>query len=134
MIKEERVREEYKLALAEERYGKDFDKIESYFGFDYIGKEMLISFITGTLCYFVLLAIWVLMHFEELLDRINSLDYLGMGVTAAMYYAAFLLVYLFVTALVYLYRYLRMKKKALRFDAHLKRLNKMYVREEKLKL
>jgi len=49
-------------------------------------------------------------------------------------YVGFILVYLFATYIVYALRYIKGKKKLERYKGHLKELNQMYEREEKLKL
>ena len=134
MINEEKVKEQFQLAVIDAHEQQSLNRTSTLFKSDYISKQMLTSFITGTICFCMLMALWVLWNMDLLMDKINSLDYLSLAVSAALYYAAFELVYLFGTAVVYLAKYHHDKKVSDKYAMHLKSLNKMYSREEKLKL
>ena len=51
MISKERVRHMTKLAAFEEREGKEYRKMTQYFRRDYVGLELLKSFLSGTISF-----------------------------------------------------------------------------------
>ena len=132
MIKEEKVREQFYLAMDDRKNKKSIRDTGNYFKSDYIGRQSLISFVTGTLAYVLLVALWVLNNAGKLTANINSLDYVGLAVTAVMYYIAFMIVYLFLSGVVYVTRYRDDNEILKRYTGHLKKLNRLYSREEKL--
>ena len=103
MINEEKVRELFNIALCDSK--SDDSRVQkqsaSYYGWDYIWKEGLKSFFTGTFAFAGLVVMWVAVNAAELLDRINKLDFKAMGVTIGILYIAFMAVYIFVTIVVY---------------------------------
>ena len=83
MINEEKVRELFNIALCDSK--SDDSRVQkqsaSYYGWDYIWKEGLKSFFTGTFAFAGLVVMWVAVNAAELLDRINKLDFKAIGVT-----------------------------------------------------
>ena len=77
MINEEKVRELFNIALCDSK--SDDSRVQkqsaSYYGWDYIWKESLKSFFTGTFAFAGLVVMWVAVNAAELLDRINKLDF-----------------------------------------------------------
>ena len=92
MINEEKVRELFNIALCDSK--SDDSRVQkqsaSYYGWDYIWKEGLKSFFTGTFAFAGLVVMWVAVNAAELLDRINKLDFKAIGVTIGILYITFL--------------------------------------------
>lgn len=105
----------------------------SYYGWDYIWKEGLKSFFTGTFAFAGLVVMWVAVNAAELLDRINKLDFKAIGVTIGILYIAFMAVYIFVTIMVYTARYKAGRREVRKYANHLKAVGRIYSREEKIK-
>ena len=127
MINEEKVRELFNIALCVQKQSA------SYYGWDYIWKEGLKSFFTGTFAFAGLVVMWVAVNAAELLDRINKLDFKAMGVTIGILYIAFMAVYIFVTIVVYTARYKAGRREVRKYANHLKAVGRIYSREEKIK-
>lgn len=135
MINEEKVRELFNIALCDSK--SDDSRVQkqsaSYYGWDYIWKEGLKSFFTGTFAFAGLVVMWVAVNAAELLDRINKLDFKAIGVTIGILYIAFMAVYIFVTIVVYTARYRADRREVRKYANHLKAVGRIYSREEKIK-
>ena len=134
MVNEERVKSLYKLAVYEKTQEKEHRQTGRYFRSDYIGKELIVSFFSGTIAYAIMALLWMMSDMEEILRQINTLEIINTVIVIMAVYVGFIAVYLFVTFLVYLFRYTRSRKQLEEYKANLKKLNQIYEREEKLKL
>ena len=116
MINEEKVRELFNIALCDSK--SDDSRVQkqsaSYYGWDYIWKEGLKSFFTGTFAF-------------------AGLVFKAMGVTIGILYIAFMAVYIFVTIVVYTARYKAGRREVRKYANHLKAVGRIYSREEKIK-
>lgn len=133
MVNEERVKQLYKIAIYEQREEKEHYQTGLYYRSDYIGKEIVKSFFTGSIAYLIMVALWVMSNLDLVMHQINTLEIIDTVVTAIILYVLFLTVYLFVTALVYYVRYKGSKKKLDVYVGDLKAAHNMFEREEKLK-
>lgn len=130
MLNQERVREMTRLAIFDKNEGKECKPMTQYFRGDYIAKEMLKSVVAGTVAFAVVAAMGVLYWAEDLLEKINSIDFRKIAVSAILCYVAYLSVYLIITYLVYYIRYARGRQKIKKYYIHLKKVNKIYFDEE----
>ena len=134
MINEEKVRELFNIALCDSK--SDDSRVQkqsaSYYGWDYIWKEGLKSFFTGTFAFAGLVVMWVAVNAAELLDRINKLDFKAMGVTIGILYIAFMAVYIFFSILVYTARNKDGRKEKSKKAKKLKEEGGKYFREGKI--
>jgi len=133
MINEERVKEITQIAIYDQKSGNEQDAVKSYFRSDYVGKEILKSFFSGTVAFIVLGAMYGMYRSPELIEQINHIDFVAMGMDIFKVYGAFMIVYLFFTFLVYELRFSREHKELKKYAEHIDTLNKMYEREEKLR-
>lgn len=133
MINGEKVKVLFELAKSDVNDEKLKNNSRSYYRWDYLWKEAIVSFFTGTLAYILLVVLWGLYNLEELLDRLKSMDFVSIGTTIAVLYIAFIVIYEFVTVLVYTYRYKLGRIRLRKYGELLKKLNQMYNREDKLR-
>lgn len=133
MINEERVRELYHMAVYDSHMDKADRQIGQYYMWDYIGKELVKSFFTGSIAFVLLVVLWGMNDLEGITARINHLDVADLAVQILVLYIGFLAVYLLATVLVYCLRYAYGRRKLRRYAARLKKVRKMYLREDKLK-
>lgn len=129
MINEERVKEMYHMAVYDEHEEKKYRQMNEYYMWDYVSKELVKSFFTGTIAFVLLAGLWVLKDLTGLVAYINSADLMEMLVSVIVLYAAFLVVYLLVTAIVYCIRYARGRRHLRRYMEHLKNVGKMYQKQ-----
>lgn len=133
MINEDKVKELFYVARYDSEENRFQKQMSSYYGWDFIWKEVLKSFFTGTLAFIGLTVLAVFTNASQLLADINKIDFQSVGVMLGLIYIAFMLAYIMITIIVYAVRYKTGRKKARQYIEHLKRVGKMYEREEKLK-
>ncbi len=133
MINEDRVKELYHLAAYESTNEKLHRDVNEYYLWDYVWKEVLKSFFSGSLAFAGLMVLWVIQDVQGLLDSLNSMDMVATATIVVALYIAFMAVYIFITVLVYTARYGRGRKKMRKYVEHLKNTNRMYNRDEKLR-
>lgn len=133
MINEDKVKELFYVARYDSEEDRFQKQMSSYYGWDFIWKEVLKSFFTGTLAFTGLTVLAVFTNASQLLADINKIDFQSAGVMLGLIYIAFMLAYIMITIIVYAVRYKTGRKKARQYIEHLKRVGKMYEREEKLK-
>lgn len=133
MVNEEKVKELYQLALYDNNKEKECHQMGEYYQGDYIWKEVIKSFFSGTITFFLLVVLWALKGSDTLLESLNKIDYMEFGVNFVLVYIAFLAIYLFITVVIYTVRYKIGRRELKRYEGHLKKVNKIYDREDKLK-
>ena len=134
MINEDRVKRMCKIALYEEKEEKGQQTVEQYFRSDYVGKELIKSFFTGSITYVLMVVLWGMGNWSEVMRQINSLEIFDTVMTILILYAVFLLIYFIATAIVYNIRYKHNQEKRDAYLKHVKRVYQMYEREEKLRM
>lgn len=133
MVNEERLRHMIKMAQFDTNDGKRCKPMTQYARKDYVSLQLLGSFVTGTICYGLLLGLWALYSMESLLEQINKIDIRGALITLLVSYIVFLVIYLTATYIIYNMKYTDGRKKVKKYYSNLKKVNQMYEREERLK-
>ena len=122
MINEQRVILMTKMAAQAERLRHEGAKVNQYYRGDYVGFEIVKSVIAATVLYAVLIGMYVMFHFNELLQDFydgNGFDDIGRYV---MLYVVLVAVYVVVSYIVYSVRYTRSRKRARAYYGNLKKL------------
>lgn len=132
MLNQERVCEMTKLAIFDGKEGRECRPMIQYFRKDYIGKELLKSFLTGTAAFALIAGIVGLYFMEELLDQINTIDVLQIAARIGVCYGVCMAVYFAVTYVVYYIRYTKGRQAVKKYYMHLKKVNKIYHEEEEI--
>lgn len=133
MLNEERIIMMTRMAAYESGEGKKNGAIGSYFRGDYIGLQVLKSIICATIAYFLVCGIYLLYHFETLLDGIYEMDLWGFARKAAIAYIVTVVVYALISYVVYSYKYGKAKKKQKAYMSRLRQLSQSYQLESKNK-
>ena len=133
MVNEDHVKQLYKIAVYEQNEEKEHRETGLFYRSDYIGKEIVKSFFTGSFAYAILAILWVISNLDLVLYQINTLEIIDTAFVMLALYLLFLAIYLFATAMVYYYRYKHSKKKLDAYVTNLKIAHNMFEREEKLK-
>lgn len=132
MVNEEKFMELYEIAKYDSTEAKKSKPMGEYYRRDYVWKELLISFFTGSIAFMLVLVIWGAGSVEGMAKLMNSMNVVPMAVTAVLAYVAFMLVYFIITIIVAEKRYTDGRKEIKKYVGHLKKVNKMYRRDEKL--
>lgn len=133
MVNEERVKQLYKIAIYEQNEEKKHRETGLYYRSDYIAKEIVKSFFTGSIAYVIMAALWVISNLDLVMHQINTLEIIETVLQALVIYVIFLVIYLFATAVVYYIRYKKSKKQLDGYVENMKVAHNMFEREEKLK-
>ena len=131
LVNEEKLREEIALAIIDSKEEKTIENHRVFFRGDYISKEMLKSFFSGSILFLLFALLYLLADVDTLMDTINTIDYEAAALQFVTIYLAFIAIYFMVTYLVYAIRYTKQAKKVKRYRTHLKRLEKIYNRDER---
>lgn len=134
MINEERVKKIYKIALYEENEEKEHRQAGFFYRSDYVIKELIKSLFSGTIAFVLIVVLWMMSNWSDIMRQINNLEILDTGISILVIYVIFMVIYLVATFVVYLARYKSSKQKMDAYVKDLKRVYQMYEREEKLKL
>lgn len=129
MVNEERVKELCKLAMYDSKNSRVHQQVTQFFKADYVGKELLKSFFSGTISFAIIMGLMIVYRMDWLLENINSMDLMGTATKVVLLYFIFLGVYLFITGVIYTYRYSKERKQLREYVERLKRVNKMYERD-----
>ena len=122
MIHNERVRHMVKLQAFNDRKGKEYFPVVSYFRRDYVGFHLLKGFLSATGCYVILVGMWGLCNMEMLMTSIHTMDLKQFAIDVLLRYLLFLIVYL-TGVFVYAHKkYTRAKKEIRQYNRHLKRV------------
>ena len=134
MINEERLKPMVKMAMFDKNDGAECKPMIEYAREDYVAWQMLGSFVTGTIAFVILFAMWVLLDVEKFLGMLNASEIMGLLIAVGIRYGIFLFIYLLVTYVIYHLRYSYGRKKVKKYFASLKKINSIYIREEKLRV
>ena len=134
MINEERVKELYKIAKYETGDEKENRQMGQYYREDYVGKEILKSFFSGSISYALLVLLWVMNSMNEVMNEMDTQELITLAVTVVLIYIGFMAVYLLVTWFVFSRKYSKGRKALKEYYDRVHKINKMYDREEKLKV
>lgn len=126
MLNEEKIKLMTGIAMFEKKAGKEILPAGRYFKSDYVGSHMIRSFIIYTLACGLCLALWVLYHIEDIMSTMDLTVILESAKHVGVFYAAGLLIYLFLTCWIYSRRYETASKGMKMYQAKLRRLEKKY--------
>ena len=120
MVDREKVLRMTKMASYEEHGGKKDMAVAGYFRNDYIGMQLIISFVVVTFAFLAAFGAWLCFNFTEVMESIYSM----------FLYLIVLLSYLAVTWAIYLIRYAKARKRLNLFLAYLNDLDGKEEEEE----
>ena len=130
MLKEEKIRLMTKLARYESGEGKEELRIARYYRSDYIGLALIKNFFLITIAYILILAIGVGYFAEELLDNVNKMNLVGIGVGLIVVYLILLVLYSLVIYAIYSVKYSQAKKSVKKYYVQLGKIAQMYVEND----
>lgn len=132
MLNQDRIRLMTKLAAYEQGKGKEYMPMSQYYRRDYIGFQMIKTFLYSTISFCILFLLQLLYQLEEFLNLLYRMDWQDYVVGIAARYIIFVVVYQIIAWTVYSYRYQRGQKYQKLYLNRLKKVQKMYEREDKL--
>lgn len=133
MVNEEKVKEFFKMAVYDKHEEVRYRQMGEYFRDDYVGKEMVKSVFSGSFAFLLVGALLLMGSIEAFLNGLNNVDWMQSVINIGIAYVLFMAVYLLITSVVYHVRYHYGRKKLKRYYGRLKKINRIYERETKLK-
>lgn len=130
MLNEEKIRLMTQMAAFEQKKGKKYIQMSKYYRKDYVGYQMVKTFIYSTLAFGILFLLWVLYKLDYLMENIHKLDVVHLGVRVLLYYIALILVYQVISCIVYNIRYAKGKEEIKRYQGGLKTIMRLYRKED----
>lgn len=126
MLNEERVILMTRMASYENGEGKENVKIGNYFRSDYIAVQVLKAIICGTIVYAIGFGLYVLYHFEDILQDLYKMDLVAFAKNVLIYYIILVVAYSVLTYIVCTYRYAKAKRNLKKYYYNLKKLSDLY--------
>ncbi len=126
MIDEEKVILMTRMASYEAGEGKKNLAIWRFFRGDYIGLQLLGSFICATLSFALGVALYVYYNFEDFMENLYEMDILEFAKGIAAKYVWFLVIYMLISYAVFAYRYSHARGNLKAYYGNLKKLSKIY--------
>ena len=126
MVNEEKVKIMNRLAMYEHGEGRKYLPVSRYYRSDYIGLALIRNFFLVTIGYILGLAGVAAYFSEYLMDNVNKINLVEVGI-----YIIVLIAYSVLTYIQYSVKYFRAKKSVREYYQDLTRLEKIYGREEK---
>ncbi|MBQ3544507.1 MAG: hypothetical protein IJA34_05930 [Lachnospiraceae bacterium] len=133
MLNENKIGLMTRLAMYEQGEGKDALKSNKYSKSDYVSLKMINTAITVTIAYFMIVSLWIIYKIDEYVADLVNLDYFNMGIKLLVIYVIVLVLYMFVTYMVYSLKYIKMQEMNKKYSDNLKDLYLLYKKEEKQK-
>ena len=125
MLNGDRIRLMTEMAIYEKREGRTDEQVDAYFKSDYLSAELLKSFLAATIVFLMLIGVYCLYHFEELMLTIYSLDLKLLIRQILTRYFLFLAVFLVITLIVYVRRYNHTRRNLREYYRNLKELGRL---------
>ncbi|MBP3569547.1 MAG: hypothetical protein J6K04_10330 [Lachnospiraceae bacterium] len=132
MVNVRKVRLMTKLAVYEQKEGKEDIKLGKYFRRDYVRLKVLHNIVAVTLGYILVLAMIIAYRMEYLIKEAVNLDYIGMGKTILGVYIIVVTIYTMSAMVGYGLYYDYSRKKLAKYFRMLRKLRTMYQEEGQL--
>ncbi len=130
MLNEDRIILMTKLASYEEREGKKYVAIGSYFRSDYLTVQVLKSVLSAALAFVIAFALYIFYDFEVFMQDIYKMDLIGFAQTVLIWFGVTVVGYGVLAYIVYSYRYAKAKKSLKCYYHNLKKLNSLYNQQQ----
>ena len=126
MLNEERIILMTQMASYEAHEGRKNMAIGKYFRSDYIAVQVLKAFVSATISYVLVFALFVFYDFETFMQDIYKMDLIMFARNVLMYYGITVATYCVLSYGICSYRYAKAKKSLKCYYRNLKKLNSMY--------
>ncbi len=126
MLNNRKIRLMMKLAVYENKDGKEDIHLSKYYKTDYVRYQTLKSIISATVGYLLILALIGLYQMEFIIKNAVNLDYKSIGTYILGIYIMIITIYGLGSIMIFSLKYDASRKKLGKFYKLLKRLNKIY--------
>lgn len=132
MLNKEKIKLMTKLAAYEQGEGKEYIPISRYRRKDYVVVQMIKTFFCSTIAFAILFFLNILYKADTWLSTLYQMDYQEYVFEILAYYVVFAAVYQVIAWRIYGQRYQRGQKNLKQYHSGLRKVEKLYEREEKM--
>ncbi len=132
MLNTERIRLMTRLAAYEQGEGKEYMPMSQYYRGDYVGIQMIKTFLYSTIAFCIITALSILYRLDDLEKMLYQMDYYEYAKGFVVKYILFVVFYQVIAWIVANLRYRKGQKKQKLYYSRLKKVEKLYEREEKM--
>lgn len=122
MVDEKKVKLMTKLAIYEQKEQHRAVPMSKFYKSDYVRYNVLKTWVAATVVYWSVFAVYIYMNFENVLIKINEIDYFKVIYNLLGGYVAFCLIYYLFASFVYNYRYSKCRRGLAKYNGNLKKL------------
>ena len=122
MLDENKVKLMTKIAIFEKNEKYDGLVMSKFFQSDYVRFNVLKTWVAATFLFWSVIGCYCLFEFEEILLKINDIDYFAVMYKLLGFYAIFCLIYFIAASVIYNIRYYKKKKSLVEYNVNLKEL------------
>lgn len=126
MLNEDKVRLMTRLSIYEKRDGKRTIPVGKYHKKDYVALKIFQTLLAVAVAYICMIGIWVLTQLETILENLNSLNYVSLGVKLLAGFTVLELVFAFLALVIYRKKYEKAKKSLKGYYNNLRKLGNYY--------
>ncbi len=122
MVDEKKVGLMTKVAIYEKHEKHRKLVMSKYYQTDYVRYNVLKTWIAATVAYWTIVGTYLFMKFDDLLAKINDIDYFDLMYRILGAYAVFCIIYFLLSSMVYHYRYIKAKPSLVEYNSNLRDL------------
>lgn len=130
MVNERRVKQMSRLAVYENRMGKENLKVSAYYRSDYIRLQELKTIVSVTIAYGICLLGSIGLRLEYILDHLMEIDYKKLGIMVGLGYVIVLAIFFFVSRILAVRRYEKAKSNFNTYYTLLEELEECYEEDD----
>lgn len=130
MLDEEKIKLMTKITIYEKNEGLEDLILSKYYKEDYVQYGCLKTLVAATFCYWIIVAVYILLQFEKFLADLNHIDYFKIISWLMIGYVITLAVFYMYAFIVYNYKYSKAKPGIVQYNKWLKKLVKSYESDE----
>lgn len=131
MLNENKVKMMTKMAIFEKNNDKDLLCHSKYYKNDYVTFNMIKCMATAIIAYVLIIVLIVAYNLDYIVANVNSLDYVGIGLTLVWTFLVFIVAYAFLAFFVYSRRYENSREDVKKYFLRLTRLERHYNNQKK---
>jgi len=131
MVNETKVKLMTKAAMVQKKDKRGMFTASRFFGDDYVSFQVIKGLIGVTLCYVLILALWVLENADALMTQYSLASLIRMAQGFGVLYILIVVITTFIGVLAYTSRYWKSRQSTKEYQTSLKKLSRIYQREEK---
>ena len=130
MLDEEKIKLMTKVTIYEKNEEMDALLMSKYYKEDYVKYGCLKTMVVVTFAYWITVAVFILLRFEQVMDNLNNMDYFKIITRLMIGYVIVMAVFYLYAFIVYNFKYDKRKSGIIRYNRWLKQLYKLYEEEE----